>query len=49
MELHGCNVEGGGIEGGEKGGEAVGVRDEDRVGDAFKAGEDVCTEVLGIR
>ena len=47
MELHGCNVEGGGVEGGEEGGEAVGVGDEDGVGGAFKASEDVCTKVLG--
>lgn len=46
VELHGRDVEGGGVESGEEGGEAVGVGDEDGVGCAFEPGEDVCAQVL---
>ena len=47
VELHRGDVEGVGVEGEEDGGEGVGLRDEDRVGGAGEAGEDVCAEVLG--
>lgn len=50
MELHGCDVdhwgEDLGGEEGEEGGEVVGVGDEDGVGVAVQAGEEVCAEVL---
>lgn len=46
VELHGGDLEGGGVEGEEEGGEGVGLGDEDGVGRAGKAGEDVGAEVL---
>ena len=47
VELHRGDVEGVGVEREEEGGECVGLRDEDGVGGAGEAGEDVCAEVLG--
>ncbi len=47
MKLYRCDAEG--VPGGgewEGSRQAVGVRNEDRVGGAFEAGEDVCSEVL---
>ena len=48
MELHGRDGDGGGKPGvsGRDEGQAVGVRDEDRVGVAGEAGEDVGAEVV---
>jgi hypothetical protein len=50
VELHGGDVEGEGVEGGEEGGEVVRVGDEYGVGGAGEAGEDGGAEVLrGVR